>query len=794
MKSYLRFLRRNKLYTAIEVVGLRIALAFVIVLSSYIVDDMSVNQVLKETEDTYLVHTVGRASCFDEVPSLYEIMPEIEASCVMVQSPRRTSLFNDLTTASYAENQINVAVMGVSDTFFDLFTFPLSEGNAEEALASKNSVVISEEMANTLFPNGDALGKVINVFENNPIKAYNPKFADFNVNLTVTGIFQPFSRTVFVEPDMIMRSDLIIEQQQSMFHGSTMIGEYSFVKLSDGTDIRELEAALTTEFLKIAKNYNSQEFNMAVTFTPFDEIKKQDPSVFSHVFDHIRHGKLFNIYLLMSIFITIVALLDYIVLTIAFSRFRIKEIATRSLLGTSRRGIIQRCFFEAFLLLAVSIFFAVIIAVTFKDPIGQILGAEINPMSQLSEYMILAVVIVIMVAIASAVPSFILSSYSAIDVIKGEARYRDKVTLGKWFIGFAGFLSIAALSICFGVSRQTRHLINQPLGYNVDDIVYVEFSGDDYDIIYDKLKAESYVEKIGMMSGLPASAYIRTNIQNGLGEWEDVYFIAGTDVAREILGIEILEDFNVASEDPNDGKWYMCQSTYEIGSEYMQDGNLKMYRHKPLSGIVTDYKIGSLKEESGGKLTFFNITDIENIFNWGGYHVMKVNIDENSAKQKIDKLLETMGYSKDLYRVTTFREDVEADVMEDKNMLRLMVLFSLICIFMTIMTIVGLSSYHSKITEKDNAVRNVFGCTKKEIIRRIVVSFTFPVIASAVFAIPIAYIALDRWLEGFVIRTEISPVIYATALAIVILVVIVSIILQAFNSARTNPVEVLKKE
>ena len=404
MKSYLRFLRRNKLYTAIEVVGLSIALAFVIVLSSYIVDDMSVNHVLKETEDTYLVHTVGRASCFDEVPSLYEIIPEIEASCVMVQSPRRTSLFNDLTTASYAENQINVAVMGVSDTFFDLFTFPLSEGNAEEALASKNSVVISEEMANTLFPNGDALGKVINVFENNPIKAYNPKFADFNVNLTVTGIFQPFSRTVFVEPDMIMRSDLIIEQQQSMFHGSTMIGEYSFVKLSDGTDIRELEAALTTEFLKIAKNYNSQEFNMAVTFTPFDEIKKQDPSVFSHVFDHIRHGKLFNIYLLMSIFITIVALLDYIVLTIAFSRFRIKEIATRSLLGTNRRGIIQRCFFEAFLLLAVSIFFAVIIAVTFKDPIGQILGAEINPMSQLSEYMILAVVIVIMVAIASAVP------------------------------------------------------------------------------------------------------------------------------------------------------------------------------------------------------------------------------------------------------------------------------------------------------------------------------------------------------------------------------------------------------
>ena len=168
MKSYLRFLSRNKLYTAIEVVGLSLALAFVIVLSSYIVNDMSVNKVLKNTDDVYMVHGLERSDCFSEVPALYETMPEIKSSCGMVHSGRNTSLFDDLTTVSHGETKMNAKILGASDTFFDFFTFPLLEGDPENALSSKFSVVISEEMANTLFPDGDALGKEINVFEKNP--------------------------------------------------------------------------------------------------------------------------------------------------------------------------------------------------------------------------------------------------------------------------------------------------------------------------------------------------------------------------------------------------------------------------------------------------------------------------------------------------------------------------------------------------------------------------------------------------------------------------------------------------
>ena len=796
MKSYLRFLSRNKLYTAIEVVGLSIALAFVIVLSSYIVDDMSTNKVLKNTDDIYLVHSRKNSNCFKELPALYESMPEIESSCSMVQSGRsRKSFFGELTTASYGENQAHVSILGVSETFFDFFTFPLSEGNPDDALAFRNSVVISEELANTLFPDGDAIGKEIIVFEKNPQKVEEPDLPDFNVSLTVSGIFRSGLKTVFYEPDLVMRYDLCMQQQEAMFEGSMRRGEHSFVKLQKGTDPEVLAEQLTDQFKKFKNSYDKDSYDFNLKLTGFNDIKKQDPQKFVHSFNHIRQGKLFNIYLIMCIFLTLVSLLDYIVLTIAFSRFRIKEIATRQLLGTDRKGIIGRCFAEAFALLAVSCAFAVLIAIAFKKPIGQILGAEINPLSHLNEYLMLMSVILAMVGLAGAVPSLILSSYNAVNVIKGEARYRYKVTFGKVFIGFAGFLSILAMSICFGISRQTRHLVNQPLGHNIDDILYIEVANDYINLIYDKLASESYIDKVGITSSLPSTQeYTITSITNGNGKRERVHFIECTAEAREILGIEILEYFNVADVNPENGKWFMTKSAYDVRDGYVENGNLKLYRRQPLCGVVSDFKIGPLKSGTTGTLTLFNLTKEETMLEWGGTLIAKVNISESKAKQNLVALLESMNYTHDMFRVSSLREAIEENIKEEKNMLKLLTGFSLICLLMTILTIIGLGSYYGKISEKDNAIRNVFGCSKREMILKDILDFGLPAIIPAIAAIPIAYKVIGRWLEGYVVRTDNSPAIYITALALVISVVVVSILIQTFRMLRTNPAEALKKE
>ena len=147
-----------------------------------------------------------------------------------------------------------------------------------------------------------------------------------------------------------------------------------------------------------------------------------------------------------------------------------------------------------------------------------------------------------------------------------------------------------------------------------------------------------------------------------------------------------------------------------------------------------------------------------------------------------------------MFNAYVMRELVENNIKEEKNMIKLLTGFSFICILMTVLTIVGLSSYHSKTTEKDNAIRNVFGCSKKEIIRKVTLDFVLPVVISATVAIPIAYTVIGRWLEGYVIRTDNSPVIYLGALAAVLLITTASVANQALRAARTNPAEALKKE
>ncbi len=791
MKSYLRFLSRNKLYTAIEVVGLSLALAFVIVLSSYIVEDLSVNQGLKNTDDIYLCHDGRNVYSLKTMGT--DVIPEITEECAIARGVAKKTLFSGITHASHGDRSADVTTLAASANFFEFFTFVLKEGDPQEVLKEKHSVIISEEMASLLFPDGDALGKDINLFEENSYKAAFPDFTDLDVNLKVSGIFKPFPKTVFKEADIIITLDLYREVQHTIHNGMLEMGEICFARISEGADIEGIARQITDINRKYTKEAYGYDSDVECVLTPFDDIKKMSEKEIGNltqVFCNIRNGRLFGIYLAMCIFLAITALMDYVVLTIAFSRFRLKEIATRQLLGTDRRGIVGRCFAEALVLLVVSCIFAILIAVAFKTPIGSILGTEIHPLSHLDEYLILAGIVLLMVALASAVPSIILSSYSAINVIKGEARYKDKILFGKIFIALAGLLSIGALAICFGITRQTRHLTGQPLGYETEGVIFVTFTERGMHRYYDELKAEPYVSRVGKFAGYPTFPSA-TNINWSNGESDELRFIEGDRDYFEILGIEFIEEFSAPTGFEN---IYMCKSTYEATAGLRNGNQFDSWMGTyPICGIVSDLKVGQLTEETTGKFTGISI--LNDFSMTGGEQICVKTIDNiNEVCRKLREFYHSKGYNDYTINIKRFDTLIEKEIEEENNILKLITGFSIICILMTIMTIVGLSSYHSKSTEKDNAVRNVFGCPKKDLIVKLVLDFTLPVVISAIVAIPVAYTIIGRWLEGYVIRTDNSPLIYAGAFAVVIVVVLAAILLQAFRLMRTNPAETLKKE
>jgi putative ABC transport system permease protein len=218
-----------------------------------------------------------------------------------------------------------------------------------------------------------------------------------------------------------------------------------------------------------------------------------------------------------------------------------------------------------------------------------------------------------------------------------------------------------------------------------------------------------------------------------------------------------------------------------------------MWADTPICGTIADLRLGTIIEDTAGQ--FMGISIFNDFTATTGRQIcVKTDGNVNAVRKQIREFYNSKGYSEDMVSIKTLEESLREEIQEEQNMLKLLTGFSLICILMTIMTIVGLSSYHAKTNEKDNAVRNVFGCSKGEMVKKMILDFTLPVIVSALVAIPVSYNVISRWLEGYVIRTENSPVIYLTAFAIVLTIVILSVLVQALRMMQTNPSEVLKKE
>ena len=786
MKSYLRFLSRNKLYTAIEVVGLSIALAFVILLSSYIVDDLSCDKDIKDKDRICLTEMYDVPMMYDQFMEIGRELPAVEDLCWYVQSMNKTFFQNLLSAGSeYGEQYVDAAA--VSDNFFKIMTFPLTEGDPDKVFESMNGAVISERLANVLFPEGNAVGKTL--------KLTDMSFID--LDLTVTGIYKDISKSIFRKNDVLFSFD---RYASLPIYNNTEQASTCFMKLHEGKSHTDAGEALTGVIKERFEDMSGDGDDFKVHTVPFKDIRSQSYETFSMYFDNIRKSDMLGTYIIMCLFIVLIALLDYIVLTMAFSRFRLKEIATRRLLGTERKAVIFRCMAESLFLLIASFIFSILIAYALKGQIGEILGSELRLFMQNGEFIIMAGIIALMATMASSVPSIVISSYKPIEVLKGEAKYQDKMTYGKIFIGISGALSIIGVAVCLGITLQTRHMLNQPLGYETDNILFARFNtyndknGRRINQYIDELKSQSYVDAVGSITGPPMYVHGTSSRHcrglDGGSRW--LYTNGGDRTAFEILGIEITADFSNRS----DAEIYICEGSYTANPSFITDNTLEFLDGKtPLSGMCSDFRMGSLKDFNRAR----QMSGIQ-IFNTGSWRMqmchplVKVNIDTDNACRLIREFYAEKGYDDTLVTVTTLNDMLVEPFREERNTQKLMVIFALISILMTAMTIIGLSSWYAKTNEGDTAVKKVFGSSEWQIFRDTVVGFSTPVLLSAIIAVPAAYLYVRHWLEAYAYRIGNSPLIYITAVVVVLLIVALSIAIQALRLMRTNPAEALKKE
>lgn len=768
MKSYLRFLGRNKLYTVIETAGLAVALAFVLILSSYIIDDLSTDRDIRHKDEILVCHNVGQLWSHSKLHETFEKIPEIESYCRFTDEGIGIDIRKD--DASYYQE-----AMYVSENFFEFMGYSLIAGNASDVLKEKSSVVLSDTFAGKIFQDENPIGQQLAFVDKD---SGNKPFLN---TLTVTGVFKKPAMTTVMKHDIILN----IQENRYMNDLAESNSHANLIKVTEGTDLDSLSRKIYETAAENGYVWYAEKFAPPVMLTGFDRLDINMATSEETIFINLPDRKMARTLIIACMILLIFAILNYISLTVAFARFRTKEMATRALLGSDKASLILRSLTESLLLTTTAFTMGAMLAMLIQKRASLLLARDITILSNPAEIAWGAFIIVVLSALTSIIPAYISSGTKPVDVIKGNARHLDKSILGKLFIGFQAALCMACISVAMTLWMQTEKMIDTPLGYHTENIVYV----DSYMNADEELKAMPFIKRIGHLSNLPIQGTDGGRTIN-LGD-EKIFIsrIYSDTTALSILGIDILESYKELS--PWD--FLLTEST---AGRLRNICSSKGIPHEQIksrySGVTSDIRFGNFSTSSEDFTGIMIGHDL-------GYDPFVVEIigDPYDAIRKIRECLEDIQLDRDYrteFKINTVRDLIEESYIKERNNFILIGIFSLLCIMLTVMAVLALSSHYAQMSTHDTAVRKVFGTSRRTVFWRTVLGFAAPVCAGALIATPITYYHIGRWLEAYTVRIPNSPIIYAAALAILLTVTVASVAVQALRLMRTNPADVLKKE
>lgn len=781
MKSYFRFLSRNRLYTTIEVLGMAIAIAFVLFIGSFVIREYNTDSAIKKQGNIYIGHSerllFGCATIKDQLEGKF---PEVESMCRVVNTHIFGGLEMTMEAGDYNDRQKAVIV---DENFFTFFPFPLEAGTPESVLRGKNSIVISHTFANKVFGKKDPIGKSVKIKVNGKVE-----------ELSITGVFKDFTNTIFYAPEIIYRIDMLSQLDNSITgngNGSTLL----FMKLSEGTDIRSLENRMEEIVRKEDFIYVHNLFKDFI-LTPFDEINSCGVEN-TAPFEGVIESDFTDLFTAAGIFLLIFAVLNYISLTVAQTGFRAKEMASRRLLGTQQSGIVGRYIAESFMLTGMSFVFALLLVKFVSPHISELIGKKIDPFKSMGwmEMVFMVTVLVLLSILSGIIPALLVSRYKPIDVVRGNFTKTSKMKLGKVLIGFQSGIAFLTLVIAAVMYIQLKYMSDRPMGYERDNRICIQNASKASDYHLDELRSLACVEKTGWLQFEPMTLGTsgRTFKINGTDYNFDMYF--GDQDAFDILGFKVLKK---NGEPVNQSAWLPESTMRALGLNYdcteikIDNGGII-----PVCGIIEDFHKGTAY--TGKRADFINLAWIKEMEKDEDFRILrilvaKVSGDEDKAVDEIRAFYKSKGFSEEEIVVGTYNEmNYNLYDTENKN-LKLLAIFTMITLLLTALSMFAMSTYYARQHSKEAALKKVMGCTRRELFMETASGFLKSVGLSILIALPFSWVMSGKWLEGYSYRIDNPLYVYVLAVIIMFIIALLSISWQMIRLMNTNPVKSLKNE
>ncbi|MBL0053909.1 MAG: ABC transporter permease [Bacteroidetes bacterium] len=790
IKNYLlltfRNMSRNKVFAFINIFGLSIGLAACILIFLYTKDELSFDRFHQNTSRLYQLTCTVKSH--DGKLETYGIAGNIHAEAFKAEIPEIKEfvrLRDDDLVIKIGDQSYEEKLWWADKNFFNVFSFPLIEGDKNSVLKDMKSMVISEEYAKKYFGNDNAIGKIIEV-----------EFDDQFVPFTVTGIAKKTPQNSSIKFDMIASFDYL--QSMNPKPAWFMLSYPSFLVLNENADVKAIANSMQ-------KVYNSKSGYQKMEKDGFDSkfIWGLQPFVDMHLNKDIKYSMSVSdpvySYILscIALFILIIACINFVNLMVAQSLKRSKEIGVRKVIGGSRKQLFVQFIGEAFTMCFIAFGLAFLIAELSLPYFNTLAEKELSIGYLFDAKLIAGFVLLFLITVLASgfYPALVLSGFDPVRTLYNRTTFSSKNYLVKGLVvlqfSLATFLIIGTLFIY----NQLNYLKKVNLGYDDKNLLQVSISkGDNMALL------KQFQDKVAALPGVESVAPTMD------GDWVTSGKVDGKNIEAKYdfigeeflptMKVPLIEGRNFSKEFPGDTSTCVLVNqafVKEVGWKGSAIGKTikelnGMEQNLKVVGVVRDYHFESLHEKI-----------IPQVFTCDKMVTLQrflIRIDEKNKSKTLAGIEQVynqlLPYHPFKYE---FIDDVNKQYYKAEDKWKQIIsMAAILTIFISCIGLFGLSSLAVQKRVKEIGVRKVLGASVMQISNLLTRNFISLIAIAFVIAVPAAWYAGNMWLQNYAYRMPFNASIFLLALVIILVVSLATISFQSIKAAITNPVKSLRSE
>ena len=793
-KIALRSIRKNKLYSFINIAGLTVGIVCCILIGLFISSELSFDKFHKNADR--IVRTTMEYSNGGIVTKVVntgtKVGPQFKRTFPAVEDYVRTIKFPRIVTSGvkqFNEKQFYYA----DESFLKIFSFPLIKGNAGTALNTNDKVVITESTAKKYFGTTDVIGKVIRIGDKK----------DF----MISGVLKDIPRNSQIQFDFVI----------------------NFNNLDAAKNEIWWQANYVTYFLLHDKNQLAGLQQQIVSYMKTDAVRKEarmegsdyltyhlEPLTKVHLYSSLDgfepNGSITYVYILaiIVVLILVIACVNYTNLAIAQSANRSGEIGIRKVMGAYKRQLFSQFIGEALLMTMIAVILAVLLSIQLLPFFNDVTGKHIIAADLLSFKPLLIIFStgIIISFIAGIYPALILSGGIIIKILKQGFSFSSKGTgLRKSLIVVQFVISLFLIITTAIILQQTSYIRHKNLGYDKDHVLILPVNfqqSEQYDVLKEAFSLLPAVKNISGAYGVPTFVTWGDGLNADNGSQKVSFSISAMPVDLDFIktmNMQLVAGSDFTSSDlklmdtSNNSKnflyTYMLNETAVkmIGWTPEQAIGKIVDRGSPgiIKGVIKDFHFASMHEPIGPLMMFMDKSYVRNMF-------IKVQGSDISA---LISQLGTIWKERVPNRPFEYRfldEDYNSLYKTEERTAKVFTLFAAIAILLACLGIFGLAAFTTIRRTKEIGIRKVLGANIFDITANISKDFIVLVCFAIAITIPLAWLAAGKWLQDFAYRIQIQSWVFIASAIAIILVTLATVSFHTIKAAIANPVKSLRTE